>query len=265
MMLDPNPPQFPTSWANAWGEDSYGLWQAFEVQGVRQVMRWILPGRFQMGSSTAEAGRVDGEKQHPVVISKGFWLAETACTQALWQAVTGQNPSHFDDDPLCPVDAVSWRDCEAFVQQLSHSLPGDLVLRLPTEAEWEYACRADTTTVFNVGDHLLASDANFDGNYPYGNTPKGVFHQRTLPVHEFAPNRWGLFQMHGNLWEWCNDWLGDYPGELAVDPVGPAEGRERVLRGGGWLRAAQSLRAAQRRANSPDARYHFFGLRLAGG
>ncbi len=265
MMLDPNPPQFPASWANAWGEDSYGLWQAFEAQGVRQVMRWILPGQFQMGASTAEPQGPHDEKQHPVVISKGFWLAETACTQALWQAVMGQNPSHFDEDPLCPVDSVSWNDCEAFVQQLNRSLPGDLVLRMPTEAEWEYACRAGTTTVFNVGDHLSSSDANFDGNYPYGNAPKGVYHQRTLPVHEFVPNRWGLFQMHGNLWEWCDDWQGDYPSELAVDPVGPAEGLGRVLRGGSWLHRARYLRAAQRRAATPGARHRNRGLRLAGG
>ncbi len=265
MMLDPNPPQFPASWANAWGEDGYGLWQAFEVQGVRQVMRWILPGQFQMGSSTAEAERFDAEKQHSVVISKGFWLAETACTQALWQAVMGQNPSYFDDDPLCPVDSVSWSDCKAFIQQLSHSLPGDLVLRLPTEAEWEYACRAGTTTVFNVGDHLSSSDANFDGNFPYGNVPNGVYREHTLPVHEFAPNRWGLFQMHGNLWEWGNDWLGDYPGELVVDPVGPAKGHRRVLRGGCWVLGARDLRAARRGASTPDRRSRSIGLRLAGG
>ncbi len=265
MMLDPNPPQFPAPWASAWGEDSYGLWQVFEVQGVRQVMRWILPGQFQMGASAAEPDGIYDEKQHPVIISRGFWLAETACTQALWQAVIGENPSHFDNDPLCSVDSVSWNDCEEFVQQLNRLSPGDLVLRLPTEAEWEYACRAGTTTVFSMGDDLSSTDANFNGNYPYGDASKGVFHQRTLPVHAFAPNRWGLFQMHGNLWEWCEDWVDNYPSELSVDPVGPAGGHERVLRGGCWFNLAQSLRAARRDASAPDDRYRRLGLRLAGG
>ena len=265
MLFDPNPPAFPGDWALAWGEDAYGLWQAFEIHGVRQTMRWIPPGRFSMGSPPDEPERVDHEVQHQVTLAHGFWLAETACTQALWQAVTGENPAQFKDDPENPVEQVSWEDCEAFLAQANGMRDDGLALRLPTEAEWEYACRAGTRTPFSFGDELTTDKANYDGGYPYNDGSKSEYRARTLPVHGFQSNPWGLYQMHGNVWEWCADWYGDYPAGEAMDPVGPVEGRGRVLRGGAWDDSGRYLRSAYRSHSPPVSRYDSIGLRLAGG
>jgi len=264
MEFDPNPPIFPATWATVWGEDHYGYWQAFEVNGVSQVMRWIVPGRFLMGSPKDEVGRSDNETQHQVTLSKGYWLADTACTQALWQAVMSENPSRFDDDPQNPVERVSWDDCQMFIEKLNKQVEG-VRLRLPSEAEWEYACRAGTKTVFSFGDSLSSEHANFNGDAPYGDAEKGEYKERTVVVYSYQPNAWGLWQMHGNVWEWCQDWWGDYPAQPVVDPKGAIEGQERVLRGGGWLVSGQDVRSADRSANSPDYRRNFIGLRLAGG
>ncbi len=201
MILDPNPNPFPAPWAVAWGEDRYGLWQAFEIEGVRQVMRWIVPGRFEMGSPSDEPERDDDETQHTVTLSRGYWLADTACTQALWQAVMGNNPARFKEDPQCPVEQVSWNECQDFIVAANERLPDGPGLRLPSEAEWEYACRAGSTGPFSWGDDLSTDRANYNGNYPYADAPKGEYRQRTLEVLAFEPNLWGLFQMHGNVWE----------------------------------------------------------------
>ncbi len=265
MLLDPNPPDFPAAWATAWGEDLYGLWQALEIRGVRQVMRWIAPGRFWMGSPEHEPMRRSDETLHQVTLTRGLWLAETACTQALWQAVSGGNPADFRDDPENPVERVSWDDCQAFIRQANQHLSDDFRLRLPTEAEWEYACRAGTRTPFGFGEELTPELANYDANYPYHTGEKGEYRQKTLPVHQFQPNPWGLYQMHGNVWEWCADWYADYPAGAAVNPGGPEQGRSRVLRGGSWVDYGRSLRAAYRDRGAPDGRSHSFGLRLAGG
>ena len=265
MLLDPNPVEFPARWACAWGVDKYGLWQSFEVGEQRQVMRWIAPGQFWMGSPEGEQERVSSELLHQVILTRGYWLADTTCTQALWQEVMGDNPSRFSDDPQCPVEQVSWEDCQTFLEKLNQRLDFTLMLRLPTEAEWEYACRAGTQTPFSFGETLSPEQANYDGRYPYASGRTGVNRERTLPALEFAANSWGLFQMHGNVWEWCADWYGDYPKETAIDPCGPSEGTGRVLRGGGWLHLGRSLRSAFRLASSPGIRSDRIGLRLAGG
>ena len=265
MLLDPHPPLFPAAWAVAWGEDAYGLWHAFELGGVRQVMRWIAPGRFVMGSPEHERGRFDDETQHGVTLTKGFWLAETACTQALWQAVTGENPAHFSDDPEQPVEQVSWLDCVAFVERINAEREDGLVLRLPTEAEWEYACRAGTRTAFSFGDALSTELANYRGSWDLSGELEGENRQRTLPVKHFQPNPWGLYQMHGNVWEWCADWSADYPAGAVTDPTGPADGQDRVLRGGAWFDFGRFLRSACRIGDGPGIRDRRIGLRLAGG
>ena len=265
MLLESDPPRFPSDWAVAWGEDAYGLWQAFVIGEVRQVMRWIPPGRFLMGSPEDEPARFGNETLHQVTLSQGYWLAETACTQALWRAVTGVNPSHFDEDTENPVEQVSWEDCIKFLAQANQRIDGGLVLRLPTEAEWEYACRAGTTTPFSFGSVLDIDSANYDGNYPYAGGGKGEYRQRTVPVHRFRPNPWGLYQMHGNVWEWCADGYGDYPAGPVTDPAGSAQARLRVRRGGAWIIIGRKLRAAYRYRVTPDFRNRHAGLRLAGG
>ncbi|EXI73777.1 MAG TPA: formylglycine-generating enzyme family protein [Candidatus Accumulibacter phosphatis] len=257
------PDPFPLPWASDWGEDDdYGLWLALTVGEARQVFRWISPGCFLMGSPVDEPERFDNEVLHEVTLSRGFWLADTACTQAFWQAVTGSNPSHFQDDPRNPVDQVSWDDVQTFIAEMGRRLPG-LPVRLPTEAEWEYACRAGTTTPFSLGNNLTPDLVNYDGNYPYAGGEKGFYRQKTVPVASLPANPWGLYEMHGNVWEWCADWDGDYPTEPQVNPQGPQTGDFRVLRGGSWGGSGRYVRSAARFRGEPGDRYHDFGFRLA--
>jgi formylglycine-generating enzyme len=261
----PWPPLVPQPWACAFGEDEFGLWQAFEVKGVRQEMRWIPPGRFLMGSPDREAERRSDELQHPVVLTQGFWLADTACTQALWQAVLGDNPASFQDDIQNPVESVSWqRIQEEFLPALNAEVQG-LEAVLPTEAQWEYGCRAGTQTPFWFGDRITPEQVNYDGNYPYAEGEKGLNRKKTIPVKALTPNGWGLHQMHGNVWEWCADWLGDYGAGEQVDPKGPEVGRLRVLRGGCWLDGGRRCRSANRDAYVPGDRDGGIGFRLARG
>jgi formylglycine-generating enzyme required for sulfatase activity len=255
----------PWPWAADLGVDDYGLWVEIRLGGIGQRLRWIPPGQFEMGSPADEPERFDEEVQHTVTLSRGYWLADTACTQALWQAVTGENPAYFKDSAQNPVEQISWDDCQAFLRQANAQLGGELELRLPSEAEWEYACRAGSQGPFSWGEGLTTDQANYDGNSPYNEGPEGAYRERTLEVLSFEPNAWGLYQMHGNVYEWCNDWLGSYPEGAVTDPRGPEKGHERVLRGGSWFDLGRSLRSAFRYASAPDERFHFIGVRLAGG
>jgi len=252
---------FPAPWAAAWGEDAFGYWCAFAIAGVPQRMRWISPGSFLMGSPEDEPERDVDETQHQVTLRQGFWMAETCCTQALWKAVTGENPSLFKGEAL-PVERVSWQDVVLFLAHLNRQRP-DLEGRLPTEAEWEYACRAGTTGPFSFGTQLTTELANYDGAYPYDRGEKGTDRASTIPVDALPPNPWGLYQMHGNVWEWCADWYADFDKRPALDPVGPETGSERLLRGGSWRHLGGNLRSAQRLASPPSYRNHQFGFRLA--
>jgi len=177
----------------------------------------------------------------------------------------GENSARFNDDLQCPVEQVSWKDCLGFIEAINAHLTGGPLLRLPTEAEWEYACRAGSNGPFSWGDTLTTAQVNYDGNHSYPGGKKGEYRARTLPVLSFEPNAWGLYQMHGNVREWCSDWLGDYPAEQVLDPAGPAKGRIRVLRGGSWVYDGRYLRSAFRFAFTPGSRFNFIGLRLAGG
>ncbi len=250
------------SWAVGMGQDRYGLYADQELKGITQRFRWINPGTFLMGSPKDEPERLDGERQHQVTLTQGYWLADSACTQALWQAVMGENPSHFKDNPDNPVENVSWDDVQAFIQRLNRSLPG-LSARLPSEAEWEYACRAGTSTPFSFGKNITTEQVNYDGNYPYPGGAKGECREKTLPVKSLPANPWGLYEMHGNVWEWCVDWYGDYESRLVIDPTGPREGSGRVLRGGSWYSYARRTRSADRSRDTPAERYGRSGFRLA--
>jgi formylglycine-generating enzyme required for sulfatase activity len=260
------PPVMPFRWACAYGEDRTGLWQAFEVAGVRQVMRWIPPGEFLMGSPESEAERSDDERQHRVVLTDGFWLADTACTQALWEAVMGANPSQFKDDPQNPVEQLSWLDItDEFLPKINALAPG-LQLVLPTEAQWEYACRAGTNTPFSFGENVTTEQANYDGNFPYAGGRKGEYRGNTVPVKALPANPWGLHQMHGNVYEWCVDEYAEYLEGTAETPVAyqdKTESRWRVRRGGGWVSPGGYCRSAYRRAGAPDVPDYNFGFRLA--
>jgi formylglycine-generating enzyme len=258
------PEEFPPSFASGWGEDIYGLFCEFSFKDITQRMRWISPGTFQMGSPASEPERDDDDElQHSVTLTRGYWLADTACTQGLWEAVTGENPSHFKGTER-PVEMVSWEDCQRFLERLNNFIP-ELQLRLPTEAEWEYACRAGTTTPFSFGKNISPEQVNYDGNYPYTGGRKGVYREETIPVKALACNPWGLYQMHGNVWEWCQDWYGEYPTYAETDPIGLSEGAGRVLRGGGWFSFARFVRSACRFRNVPGYRSSFIGFRFARG
>jgi formylglycine-generating enzyme required for sulfatase activity len=205
-----------------------------------------------MGSPSSEKGRDDDERQHEVQLTKGFWLGATPVTQRQWEAVMGDNPSAFRGADR-PVEHVSWYDCVAFMAELS---AWGVASRLPTEAEWEYACRAGTTgpTYLGVNDA-----ATLDRLGWYWDNSEWDTH----PVGQKAPNAWGLHDMLGNVWEWCADWKADYPSGRQVDPKGPGTGACRVLRGGSWGDDASRLRAADRDDSSPDSRDRGLGFRVA--
>jgi formylglycine-generating enzyme required for sulfatase activity len=268
-------------WMSDEGIDSIGRWAEFKLDNVIQRLRWIEPGEFWMGSTEAERRRfaeglteqqvkdwLDPEKpRHRVRLTQGFWLADTACTQALWQAVTGDNPSKFTGDLQLPVEQVSWNDItQHFLPELNRRVPG-LLMVLPTEAQWEFACRAGTDTAYWFGETITPEQVNFDGNYPPPGGSKGVYREKSVPVKALATNAWGLYQMHGNVWEWCADGNRTYEAGTASDPVGRQEQGAglRVLRGGSWDGSGRICRSADRNTYGPDVRYDFFGFRLARG
>ena len=258
----------PPPWAADWGTDEFGHWVTFTVEGkhgerVVQRLRWILPGTFLMGSPVNEPERQDREgPQHQVTISEGFWLFDTACTQALWEAVMGENLSRFQGADR-PVESVNWHDCQRFIQRLNERLLG-FELQLPTEAQWEYACRAGTQTPFSFGANITPEQVNYDGRYPYAGAKEGLFRGETVPVASLPPNPWGLYEMHGNIDEWCRDDMRTYRDEAETDPLGPLEaGVERVVRGGSWSHYARRVRAAYRFQRVPGYRRDFLGFRCA--
>lgn len=247
----PRTEQRPAGWCcdGPVGVDQFGLFAEFSVKGVVQRCRWIPAGTFLMGSPASEPGRDEDEgPQHEVRLS-GYWLADTACTQALWQAVMGDNPAHFKSDYRNPVEMVSWEDCKRFFKKLNNLVPG-LNAGFPTEPQWEYACRAGRKTAFSFGDKFNRKLANVNS-------------RQTVPVASLPPNPWGLYEMHGNVWEWCLDLFCPYSAEPSTDPEGPSKGHVRVLRGGSWFNVALGARSACRTVFNPRERQSFLGLRVA--
>jgi formylglycine-generating enzyme required for sulfatase activity len=216
---------------------------------------WCPPGQFMMGSPTSEKGRYADEVRHEVVLTRGFFLAETECTQGQWEAVMGGNPSDFKGTQR-PVETVSWEEAVEYCRKLTAKQHAEGILadgwewRLPTEAEWEYAARAGT-----IGAR-------------YGKLETIAWYQKNLesqthPVSQKTANAWGLYDMIGNVWEWCSDWYGEYPTGSVTDPTGPSSGSGRVFRGGGWNVGAGDARSAVRYGRGPGFRSLFLGFRPA--
>jgi formylglycine-generating enzyme required for sulfatase activity len=223
---------------------------------------WIAPGTFTMGSPVSEQDcDPDEGPQTVVTLTHGFFMGRTEVTQGQYQDVMGSNPSYFTGDPNRPVEQVTWYDATNYCGKLTAAeraagrLPAGYVYRLPTEAEWEYACRAGTTTRFSYGDDPGYLQL---GNYAwYQGNEVGTTH----PVGQKRPNGWGLYDVHGNVWEWCLAWYGGYPGGTVTDWQGPMSGSSRVARGGGWDDVGQYCRSANRAGREPSGRYHGHGFR----
>jgi len=209
--------------------------------------------------------------------SRITWACVWEVTQGEYERVTGTDPSWCSrtgqgstraagqDTSRFPVEQVSWEDAVEFCRRLSALLPeqsSGRVYRLPTEAEWEYACRAGTTTPFHFGSELNGGEANCDGNHPYGTGTKGRYLARPTTVGSYGANSFGLCDMHGNVWEWCLDWYGDYAVTSVDDPQGPTAGSYRVLRGGSWYSYSIGCRSALRSNLNPDSRYYCLGFRV---
>ena len=220
---------------------------------------WVPKGCFQMGSPSSEEDRGSDERQHRVCLSNGYWLGKYEVTQGQWEKVMGNNPSYFKGSRN-PVEKVSWDDVQKFIDQLN-SRSGE-TFRLPTEAQWEYAARAGTTTPFSFGNTISTDQVNYNGNYPYENGRKGEYREKTVPVGSLPANRWGFHEMHGNVWEWVQDWYGDYPSNSVTDPTGATSGSRRVRRGGSWDDLAHDCRSAYRYRSSPDNRLITLGFRV---
>jgi len=213
---------------------------------VKLEMVLIPAGKFMMGSPASEKGRDADETQHEVTLTKPFYMGKYEVTQEQWQAVMGDNPSARTKGAKFPVTNVSWEDCQDFIKKLNAKSNGGY--RLPTEAEFEYSCRAGTTTAYSFGDSLTKADANIDGD-------------STKAVGSYKPNAFGLYDMHGNVFEWCNDCYANYPAGAVIDPKGPATGKIRVLRGGSF--GLNLARSSSRNCFTPSVRGSGVGFRLA--
>ena len=239
---------------------------------VDMDMVWIEPDIFRMGSPENERGRISKEIQHEVTLTHGYWLGKYEVTQAQYEAVMGINPSAFKGADQ-PVEWVSWFDATNFcaklteIERVAGHLPEGYEFTLPTEAQWEYACRAGTATAFNNGTNIPTVKQEMDepcsyldkvGWYDYNSD------DTTHPVGQKQPNAWGLYDMHGNVWEWCLDWEGDYPTTAVIDPMGPSKGKYRVIRGGSWRHSAKCCRSAARIVVAqPDSQSNSIGFRVA--
>ena len=221
----------------------------------------ILPGKFMMGSPENEPGRYTGERLHAVNLTSPFYMQTTEVTQAQWKALTGKNPSsHKRCGDNCPVEQVSWNDVQKFIQKLNQK-EGTDKYRLPTEAEWEYACRAGSMTAFpNGGITKLqcGRDDNLDSIGWYCGNSNNIIQ----PAAQKKPNAWGLHDMLGNVQEWCQDWFGPYPDDEVVNPKGPKKGSYRAMRGGTWYSPARDTRCASRFGSPPHYRFQHIGFRL---
>lgn len=222
------------------------------VNGIKYNMVWVDGGTFRMGATSEQGSEISDEKPVHSVTLSGYYIGKTEVTQALWQAVMGSNPSYFEGDDL-PVEQVSWDDCQEFIRKLN-SLTGQN-FRLPTEAEWEFACRGGNNSrgYKYSGSNYIDNVAWYDGNSG----------KKTHPVATKSPNELGIYDMSGNVFEWCSDWKGDYSSGAQTNPKGPYDGSYRVHRGGSWGYGARDCRSSFRNSGNPSFRCISLGLRLA--
>ena len=222
------------------------------VNGIKYNMVWVEGGTFRMGATSEQGSEISDEKPVHSVTLSGYYIGKTEVTQALWQAVMGSNPSYFEGDDL-PVEQVSWDDCQEFIRKLN-SMTGQN-FRLPTEAEWEFACRGGNNSrgYKYSGSNYIDNVAWYDGNSG----------DKTHPVATKSPNELGIYDMSGNVWEWCADWYGDYSSGSQTNPKGPYGGSGRVNRGGSWYNFARNCRSSIRIDDYPTYRDDLLGLRLA--
>ena len=245
------------------------------VASISMDMIFCPPGTFTMGSPSSETGRGGDETQHQVTLSHGFYLGKYEVTQAQYETVMTGNaeglnakPSNWPNNNDRPVEKVSWNDAQVFLSRLNDMeqtagrLPAGWKYVLPTEAQWEYACRAGTTTIFSWGNSATSTQANFKGTYPYGGGASGPNLQQTTDIGQYAANPWGFFDMQGNVWEWVSDWKANYLTGAQTDPEGPASGSNRVKRGGSWYNGGTDLRSARRHDLTPSNRPDTLGFRV---
>ncbi len=263
----------------SWIEANAGDCKTLNIKGVEYAFRWCPPGEFMMGSPAGgflgkggEQGRRGDETQHCVRLTKGVWMLETPVTQAMWESVMGNNPSCFKGANL-PVELVIWTEASEFCKKINQfTTIGTFIL--PTEAQWEYACRAGTTGAYggtgnldDMGWYLGNSGNKSHDDFSSLNSSINLYFEncgnKTHEVKTKKPNAWGLYDMHGNVWEWCSDWYGPYPTGSVADPTGPCSGSDRVSRGGSWLNDAGYCRSAVRDYFSPEYRRANFGFRFA--
>ena len=219
--------------------------------GVKIELVLIPAGKFIMGSPASEQGRSINEIQHEVTITRDFFMGKYEVTQSQWEAIMGNNPSSGEKEAMLPVTDVSWVDCQKFLKKLNEKTKGNF--RLPSEAEWEYACRAGTTTAFSFGNELKPQDAN--------HASSGI--NKPIKVGSYKPNRFGLYDMHGNVNEWCNDWFKAYPTNPVTDPTGPANGEYRIVRGGTCVLNSFNSRSSNRNLDLASVGSSVRGFRIA--
>ena len=257
-------PQQKPHWAHDFGKDDYGFWTEIIIEGNTQRLRWIKPGVFIMGSPEAEHGRYSSERQHEVILKDAFWMTENVCTQELWEKIMGTNPSRNIGSKL-PADNLTWYQCKEFLKKINQIKSG-FQFYLPTEAQWEYCCRAGTQTPFSFGNDIDEKQVNYEWEYPYNREPeigssKQSSESKLMAVKSLPANQWGLYEMHGNVYEWCHDYHAEYEPGILSNPKGPSGGSKRIIRGGCWMGEAKILRSACRYKEKPDDS-HVSGFRF---
>ncbi len=232
------------------------------VNSIGMEFVHITSGTFVMGSSSSEKGMYNRETQHRVTLTKGFYMQTTEVTQGQWYQIMGTRPwsekKFVREGDDCPAVYVSWNDCQEFIRRLNHR-EDTSKYRLPTEAEWEYACRAGSTTRFCFDN----SDSGLANYCWYKENTRKMGEEYAQKVGAKKPNAWDIYDMHGNVWEWCQDWYSSYPSGHIIDPEGPPSALSRVIRGGGWYFSARDCRSANRYFNLPAFRDFVLGFRLA--